>query len=285
VKAGRLARLALAALALGAAPAGPSSGPDSSTTERFVALVRAATSRYHDRRRAVADGYRLIGRDFPGMGEHWVNVGLLFDGAYDPARPEFLSYVVVDGAPKLLGVAYGLPLLAGEAPPNEPAGRAAWHDHVGTLDEETLVPHHHHSGHGGHGPRLAMVHAWVWLDNPEGLFAADNWAIPFARLGLVPPAVPARTAGQALSLLSGGDAYVTEALARERHSDQATRACVEALARARAKVEARVHGRAPGAFGPAELEALGALWDGLWNEIAVILPPGQKDRLEASAVR
>ena len=78
-----LGALALAAISLGSAL--PADRDDatvaSSAAQRFVDLVRVATDRYHDRARAVADGYRLIGRDFPGMGEHWVNVGLLFDGA------------------------------------------------------------------------------------------------------------------------------------------------------------------------------------------------------------
>jgi hypothetical protein len=253
--------------------------------QQFVDLVRESTARYRDRARAVADGYRLIGRDFPGMGEHWIHIGLLFDGVYDPARPEFLTYVTIEGEPRLLGVAYGLPLLAGESPPDEPAGREAWHDHVGTLDEETLLPHHHLSGHAGHGPRLAMVHAWVWLENPDGLFAADNWSIPFARLGLEPPRGPAPAAAKALSLLTGGDEYVADVVARAQGSAEPARTVLDAIGRARGGVESLLHGRSRRPLGAGEIEALGALWEGLWSGIEPVLPAEAREALRASAVR
>ena len=31
---------------------------------------------------------------------------------------------------------------------------------------------------------LTMVHAWVWLENPDGVFAQDHRLIPYVRLGL-----------------------------------------------------------------------------------------------------
>jgi hypothetical protein len=270
-------------------PAGASPSPEeggAAKEQRFVELVRESTERYRDRDRAVADGYRLIGRDFPGMGEHWVNVGLLFDGVYDPTRPEFLAYLTIHGVPKLLGVAYGLPLLAGEEPPEEPAGRAAWHAHTGTIDEETLLPHHHHSGQREDGPRLAMVHAWVFLPNPEGVFAADNWSIPFVRLGLEPPAAPAPAAGRALSLLTGGDAYVSEVVANALARRDASRSVRAAVSRARERLEGwRRRSMTSGPLEPGDLRALAALWDGLWSEVDAALPPAVRSRLQGSSVR
>jgi hypothetical protein len=153
----------------------------------FIECARAATARFQDREAAIREGYRKIGRDFPAMGEHWIRVALLFDGRFDATRPEVLNYIVVDGKPKLLGVGYALPLLAGERPPEGPAGVHAWHDHSRTIEEETVVPHHHTHGSAGNGARIAMMHAWIWSANPEGAFAADNWALPFIRLGLNPP--------------------------------------------------------------------------------------------------
>ena len=43
-----------------------------------------------DRAVAIADGYRQIGSDFPSMGEHWINIGLLFDGSSILRIPRFL---------------------------------------------------------------------------------------------------------------------------------------------------------------------------------------------------
>ncbi len=281
-----VATLALATASFASEPARPSDlAVDRATQQRFADLVRESTAKYRDRSRAVADGYRLIGRDFPGMGEHWVHVGLLFDGVYEPTRPEFLSYVTIDGQPTLLGVAYGLPLLGGESPPDGPAGKDAWHDHVGTLDEETLLPHHHHSGHGGQGPRLAMLHAWVWLTNPDGLFAADNWAIPFVRLGLAPPRAPCQSAAKALSLLTGGDEYVADAVARAQGEMQAAPGVRAAIGRARGRVEGVLPAHRSDPAESAELEALGPLWDQMWVEIEAVLPPEAREKIRGSALR
>jgi len=283
---------------------GPAAAPARDTAE-FARRARAATERYHDRDAAAADGYRLIGGDFPGMGEHWIQTDLVFDGAYDPERPEFLAYVAIDGTPRLIGVAYAVPLLEGEQPPEEPAGREAWHAHTGSLDDETLAPHHHHSSHAEHGPRLAMVHAWVWLDNPEGMFAADNWSIPFLRLGLDPPREAAPAAGKALSLLSGSGAYVERvvrtAAAEEPIDDGRLAAAIAAAtARAREVVERREGARLPAAapeartvvegreglhLGPEELERLAAAWARMWAEIEALLSAEAGARLSSQAMR
>ena len=79
----------------------------------FVEEARAATVRYHDRGVAIAEGYRRLGPDFPGMGEHWINPGLVIQGRLDAARPQVLSYSVIDGEIRLTGAAYALPLPPG----------------------------------------------------------------------------------------------------------------------------------------------------------------------------
>jgi len=220
------------------------------------------------------------------MGEHWIHIGLVFDGAYDPTRPEILTYVTLAGTPRLLGIAYALPLLDGEVPPEEPAGRAAWHAHAGSVDDETLAPHHHHSGHADHGPRLAMVHAWVWLENPEGLFAADNWAIPFLRLGLEAPRQAAPEAGKALSLLTGGDAYVARvvraAAVPGTLDEAALRAVVSGASRSAAAVVGR---RSSSRLGSDALTALTAAWQAMWTEIEAMLPAEAAARLASQATR
>jgi len=252
----------------------------------FAERARDATAKYRDRAAAIADGYRLIGDDFPGMGEHWIHIGLVFDGAYDPTRPEILTYVTLAGTPRLLGIAYALPLLDREVPPEEPAGRAAWHAHAGSLDDETLAPHHHHSGHAEHGPRLAMVHAWVWLENPEGLFAADNWAIPFLRLDLEAPEQPVTQAGKALSLLTGGDAYVARvvrAAAAPGALDE--KALLAVIARGSRRAADVVERRSGSRLSPDALAALAAAWQAMWKEIEAMLPAEAVERLASQSTR
>src|SRR5215203_2892336 len=126
----------------GPQPAGCDAPEVLTSPSRFVDCARAGTERYKDRTVAIRDGYRLIGRDFPAMGEHWIRIGLVFDGKFDASRPEVLNYVVIGGRPQLLGVGYAMPLLAGETAPEGPAGPHAWHDHFRTVDDETVLPHH-----------------------------------------------------------------------------------------------------------------------------------------------
>jgi hypothetical protein len=251
----------------------------------FIEQARAATGKYRDRAAAIADGYRLIGEDFPGMGEHWIHIGLVFDRRYDVSHPEFLTYVDLGGTPRLLGVAYALPLLEGEEPPDQPAGRAAWHAHSRGVDDETLVPHHHAADHDRGGARLAMVHAWIWLDNPEGLFAADNWAIPFVRLGLTPPRAGGVEAGKALSLLSGSDGYFVRAIAAAvAPATMDAERLRSTIAAARDNVQAIV-GRSGQALSEAEMVALASAWDTLWRTIDASLPDDAKGRLHAVTLR
>ncbi len=193
--------------------AGPAAHPDTAV-QRFLAEARTAIARYHDRAAAIADGYRLVGPDFPGMGEHWLNAGLLIGGQLDAARPQILSYATLKGRVTLIGVAYALPLGPDESPPEWPGGREAWHAHSGSIVEESFGAVHGRQdddrARGGGRATVALLHAWLGLDNPAGPFAADNWALPFARLGYPPPATSEPDAAKALSLLSGGDAYYTE---------------------------------------------------------------------------
>jgi hypothetical protein len=67
-------------------------------------------------------------------------------------------------------------------------------------------------------PGIAVLHAWLWLENPAGLFATDNWALPWHRLGIPPPewAVAGSPAAMATALASGGEAYFATVL-RLRH--------------------------------------------------------------------
>jgi len=234
----------------------------------FIESARAATTKYQDRSLAIADGYRQIGSDFPAMGEHWINIGLLFDGKFDPAHPEVLTYVVVSGKPQLLGVAYVLPLLQGESAPDWPVSREAWHDHFRTLEDETIRPQHHVAGRAGDAPRLTMLHAWIWLANPAGMFAADNWALPYFRLGLKPTQDAPDTAARALSLVSGGGEYFSASVHAAVPLTSADRKNVDAaFARSRAAVEALLRGHLVAALTPSDLESLSVIWTRLWKEI------------------
>ena len=259
---------------------------DDHSVAAFIESARAATTKYQDRSVAIADGYRQIGSDFPAMGEHWINIGLLFDGKFDPAQPEVLTYAIISGKPRLLGVAYVLPLLPGEFAPDWPASKEAWHDHFRTLEDETVQPQHHVAGQGGDAPRLTMLHAWIWLANPAGMFAADNWAVPYFRLGIEPPQDAPDTAARALSLVSGGAGYFSASIHATVPLTSTERRKVDAaFARSRGAVGALVRGPSTATLTPSELQNLSAVWTGLWKEIDASVSPKTRASLKRVPTR
>lgn len=259
---------------------GPCDGPAAiASASTFVECARSATERYRDQGAAILDGYRRIGRDFPAMGEHWIRITLVFDGRFDPTRPEILNYAVIDGRPRLLGVAYAMPLLAGEMPPATPGGSAVWHDHFRTIEDETVLPHHDLHGGARDAPRIAMMHAWLWADNPEGMFAADNWAIPFLRLGIAQPPNAPMAAAKALSLVTGGMEFVESSI--DAAAPGATRRArvLAGLAQARASVESLVHRTQEGTLSETELTTLGRTWGEMWDAIDTSLSAESRRQL------
>jgi hypothetical protein len=252
----------------------------------FIECARAGTERYRDQAAAILDGYRRIGRDFPGMGEHWIRVGLVFDGGLDASRPEVLIYVPVNDKPQLLGVAYATPLLRGEKPPDGPVGPDAWHDHSRTVDEETVLPLHHMPGAAREGARLAMMHAWIWSPNPEGMFAADNWAIPYIRLGLTPHPTSSASAAKALSLATGGRDYFELAIESAARSQLAEKQRVKVVMdRAQAEVESLVRGIRAGTLGDLQSERLRTIWTNMWRAIDDALGAEARQRVEGMTIR
>ncbi len=156
-------------------------------TARMLSAAREGTMRYRSIDSAIADGFKRVGVEFPAMGEHWVNLARVLENKFDPARPSVLTYITDGGRRRLAGVAYTALLAEGELPPKSAAPQAYWHEHNGSIAEESL-PLHHAAGMatdaGPGAPRLSILHAWVWLPNPAGSFVTDNWTLPLARLGI-----------------------------------------------------------------------------------------------------
>jgi hypothetical protein len=255
-----------------AAAAEAQSGP--SERDAFLARAAEASALYADRREAIADGFRRVGPEFPGMGVHWVQTGRVVSGQLAGDRPAVLCYVDLDGVPTLVGLAYTLPLDADESPPAAPFGQEAWHDHSGDVSEESLLLEHPGSLMGGDGGfRLSMVHVWLPLENPAGLLTQNNWRLPFLRAGLEPPAAPSPLVARGLSLGSPGSEYYRELLhwaAGDLAEDHA--AIDRALATSARRVDAWVarHAPAPDASALQELEAV---WLRLWDELGRTLSP------------
>jgi len=125
-----------------------------------MARARAATAIYHNVDRAIADGYVRATELVPGEGYHYANFALM-DGNFEIERPEALLYTEgPNGQLRLVAVEYMIPLdLSAAAPEGFTGDEDLWRQ-----DSE--------------GFGLWELNVWLWLDNPDGMFAAKNPRIP-----------------------------------------------------------------------------------------------------------
>ncbi len=240
----------------------------------FLAQARRGTAAFRESENARAAGYRPIGPDFPGMGQHWVHPSLILRDTPDAAHPTVLEYAEIGGRLTLVGVAYAVLVKDGAPPTSLPVPASAWHFHQGTVEEESFIRSHAGFGHDMPGPKIAVLHAWIWLDNPDGLLATDNWALPYARLGYRPPSQPSHAAARAMALAAddGGRLYLEALLhAVGQPSDDEMKAL--AIVVARHQMEARAH--------TANVAELERCWRALWNDVETTVRPEVWERLEA----
>jgi len=268
-----------------AAPPLPAGAQARAQLDSFLRGVEAASARYVDVDSAVASGYRRLGPDFPGMGEHWIHPGRVIGGALDPERPPVLAYTTVDGRRRLVGFAFTRILGPDEAPPAGPFPVEAWHDHTGGVDEESLLLSGPASAHAaGESFRLSMVHLWIPFENPEGRLAQNNWALPFLRVGIDTPSDMSNEASRALALATESGAGFYEELLRHGVGlrDPDLHAASEAFAAAGLESERWLASVGPGASPTKEqVELLRGIWVALWRRLERTVSP---DAFEAMAV-
>ena len=229
--------------------------------DSLASAAAVATERFADRRAAAAEGYRRLGADFPGMGEHWLHPGALLSGAIDPRRPTILIYATIGNAPKLLGVGFVTTTRAGETARDVPGWPHAWHEHSGLLTDESGVSPGTNAPSGTH---VWVLHAWTRLANPDGPYTPDNWSLPFLRAGLEPPRSSDPDAARALGLLHGGDAYLRGVLTDGGVVTPANAALVDSSI-ARARRDASAAG--------ASVAELGRVWRALSSSLSAQLGP------------
>lgn len=148
------AMLGAAALAVATAASAASAGADGGDA---LAPVRAGTAQYHDVSRAEARGFNDIHLCFDQMGEHWVDTGsvdgdgvpdVFQDGMLDATRPEALVYAHDGGRLRLVAVEW-----VSTTPGTVPG--------IGELHLNPALG-------------VYVLHAWVWMHNPDGMFADMN---------------------------------------------------------------------------------------------------------------
>jgi hypothetical protein len=151
--------------------------------------ARQATTKYQDVHRAEADGYQIVGGDIPGMGIHYVLT--MEPSGFDIEKPPILLYVKNPdplGGYSLAGVGYfwnapegpdGQPLN-----PPFPKSLALWHRHenicvLSHLENPHGLSENQCRAQGGHfiAKTQWLVHAWIWKDNPTGIFSPENPAL------------------------------------------------------------------------------------------------------------
>lgn len=130
-----------------------------SVLNKELALARASTAKYHNIQKALADGYVDINLYIPQMGWHFLNQGYL-DENFEVDKPELLVYANKPGGGyRLVAVEYAVPLsLSTTAPEGFTGNEDVWHENTGA--------------------GLWTLHAWVWLNNPNGIFADFNPRVP-----------------------------------------------------------------------------------------------------------
>jgi hypothetical protein len=134
--------------------------------DNSISKIRAATARYHDIKAAQADGWDLrpgLDKCFDqpgtgGMGFHYINLTELQDLTEDPLRPEALVYAPTSwGQQDLAAVEYIVP-------------QKEWDAAGNTAPPELLGQRFHLDPTLG----VYILHAWIFKDNPSGIFADFN---------------------------------------------------------------------------------------------------------------
>lgn len=124
-----------------------------------LAKARQATARYQNIENALRDGYVDINVVIPNMGRHFLKEALL-DATFDAERPELLVYTEQPGGQQsLVAVEYAVPLNLSATPPAGFTGGAdVW------FEDQTF--------------KLWTLHAWIWRENPDGVFKPTNKKVP-----------------------------------------------------------------------------------------------------------
>ena len=164
----------------------PISYADLKITVAQLDRAKQATAKYQDVHVAEANGYHAMGPDMPGAAVHFVLT--LDPKTFDVEKPPILVYEKnpsASGGYSLTGVVYLLNAVAGpDGQPLDspfPKSLAQWHRHANICLLPGLAnPHGFTESQcrekGGQFVAQSpwMIHAWIWKDNPSGVFSTEN---------------------------------------------------------------------------------------------------------------
>ena len=136
-------------------------------THLQLQAAKAATAKYHDINKAIEDGYVDIDVVVQNMGYHYMKPSNI-DGTFDPAKPPILVYSKnpETGKMKLVAVEYAIPNT--DPRPEGFTGDAdIWENNTDF--------------------GLWLCHAWVWYNNPDGIFNEFNPRVHVAESDITYP--------------------------------------------------------------------------------------------------
>ena len=157
---------------------------------REIAALRAATVQFHDVNAAIAAGYAnpagggCVQDAAGGMGIHSPNGALIANPEIDPLRPEVLLYLPKpEGGYRLIGVEYLQYVIV-----TDPSGSFSgpwtpptpWPSNYLVSPIPEVFDHPFLGPVPGHFPGMPWhreLHAWIWANNPTGMFEPWNPAI------------------------------------------------------------------------------------------------------------
>ena len=160
-----------------------------------LAQVRAFAEEHSTTAKAIAANFQNFTNDVPFMGKHYLNLGYVGDGVFDPSRPEGLLFSTLGGGEdaedQLVGVWFLLvPGQAGSSETIPPQGFAGnldlWHEHHGLCTRDGIISEDNTregcAADGGSwtGDLKWMMHVWVWpetADNSDGVFTYLNYGL------------------------------------------------------------------------------------------------------------
>ena len=149
--------------------------------------VREATVKYHDIQVALGEGFLQTTEDVPNMGAHFIHPIRALDGQFNPAEPEILLYTGSEEFGwRLVGTSFVLPReqVGDEHPETFLGPLDNWHIHYSlctgpNANSRSTTPEQCAEENGVWLPSYGwMIHAWVWDENPMGVFNMWNPSVP-----------------------------------------------------------------------------------------------------------
>ena len=155
------------------------SGAPQDLLDQRLAQIRAATLKYREVSVAESEGFRLVVRELPEMGAHFVKVSNTPATTFEPTQPNMLLYERSSGGWELLAVGY---ILSNDSFPRPPEyfPNAQWHFHqslcIFASGSVAIMPREECQSKQGFWVSDTgwMLHVWLYRDNPSGVFSELN---------------------------------------------------------------------------------------------------------------